>query len=289
MTRLKTKILVDGGDPQETLRVKELLGFVDGQTTNPSLVANNPHIKQLLASGRKLSEQDEMDEYRKIVREISPLVGDAGVSIEVFSDQKTTAQQMVVQGKQMYSWISNAYVKYPCTAEGLRAAQMSVSEDLRVNLTLCFSQQQAAAVYAATKGTRAPAYVSPFVGRLDDIGQNGMDLIKNVKQMFAHGDGHVKVLAASIRNLEQLLCCFWLDVDLVTVPAKVLMVWAEKGFPMPEANFQYPSSAKPIPYEELDLAQQWESFDIGHELTTRGLEKFVADYRKSLADTAVAG
>lgn len=288
MTRPKTKILLDSGDPQETLRVKEVLGFVDGQTTNPSLVANNPHIKQLLASGRKLSEQDEMDEYRKIVREISPLVGDAGVSIEVFSDQKTTAQQMVVQGKQMYSWISNAYVKYPCTAEGLRAAQMSVSEGLRVNLTLCFSQQQSAAVYAATKGTRAPAYVSPFVGRLDDIGQNGMDLIKNVKQMFAHGDGHVKVLAASIRNLEQLLCCFWLDVDLVTVPAKVLMVWAEKGFPMPEANFQYRSSAKPIPYEELDLAQQWESFDIGHELTTRGLEKFVADYRKSLADTAAA-
>ena len=288
MTRPKTKILLDGGDPQETLRVKEFLGFVDGQTTNPSLVANNPHIKQLLVSGRKLSEQDEMDEYRKIVREISPLVGDAGVSIEVFSDQKTTAQQMVVQGKQMYSWISNAYVKYPCTAEGLRAAQMSVSEGLRVNLTLCFSQQQSAAVYAATKGTRAPAYVSPFVGRLDDIGQNGMDLIKNVKQMFAHGDGHVKVLAASIRNLEQLFCCFSLDVDLVTVPAKVLMVWAEKGFPMPEANFQYRSSAKPIPYEELDLAQQWESFDIGHELTTRGLEKFVADYRKSLADTAAA-
>jgi transaldolase len=289
MTRPKTKILLDGGDPQETLRIKELLGFVDGQTTNPSLVANNPHIKQLLASGHKLSEPEEMDEYRKIVQEISPLVGDAGVSIEVFSDQKTTAQQMVVQGKQMYSWISNAYVKYPCTAEGLRAAQMSVSEGLRVNLTLCFSQQQAAAVYAATKGTRAPAYVSPFVGRLDDIGQNGMDLIKNVKQMFAHADGHVKVLAASIRNLEQLLCCFWLDVDLVTVPAKVLMVWAEKGFPMPEANFQYRSSAKPIPYEELDLAQQWESFDIRHELTTRGLEKFVADYRKSLADPAVAG
>jgi transaldolase len=286
MTRLKTRILVDGGDPQETLRVKELLGYVDGQTTNPSLVANNPHIKQLLASGRKLSEQEEMDEYRKIVREISPLVGDAGVSIEVFSDQKTTAEQMVVQGKQMYSWISNAYVKYPCTAEGLRAAQMSVSEGLRVNLTLCFSQQQAAAVYAATKGTRAPAYVSPFVGRLDDIGQNGMDLIKNVKQMFAHGDGHVKVLAASIRNLEQLFSCFWLDVDLVTVPAKVLTLWAEKGFPMPEANFQYRSCAKAIPYEELDLAQQWESFDIGHELTTRGLEKFVADYRKSLADTA---
>lgn len=286
MTRPKTKILVDGGDPQETLRVKELLGFVDGQTTNPSLVANNPHIKQLLASGRKLSEQEEMDEYRKIVREISPLIGDAGVSIEVFSDRKTTAKEMFAQGKEMYSWIPNAYVKYPCTSEGLRAAQMSVRQGLRVNLTLCFSQQQAAAVYAATKGTRAPVYVSPFVGRLDDFGQNGMDLVKNVKRMLTHGDGHLLILAASIRNLEQLLCCLWLDVDLVTVPAKVLTLWAEKGFPMPEADFQYRSSAKPILYEELDLAQSWESFDIGHELTTRGLEKFVADYRKTLAETA---
>lgn len=286
MTRPKTKILVDGGDPQETLRVKELLGFVDGQTTNPSLVANNPHIKQLLASGRKLSEQEEMDEYRKIVREISPLIGDAGVSIEVFSDRKTTAKEMFAQGKEMYSWIPNAYVKYPCTSEGLRAAQMSVRQGLRVNLTLCFSQQQAAAVYAATKGTRAPVYVSPFVGRLDDFGQNGMDLVKNVKRMLTHGDGHLLILAASIRNLEQLLCCLWLDVDLVTVPAKVLTLWAEKGFPIPEADFQYPSSAKPILYEELDLAQSWESFDIGHELTTRGLEKFVADYRKTLAETA---
>ena len=286
MTRPKTKILVDGGDPQETLRVKELLGFVDGQTTNPSLVANNPHIKQLLASGRKLSEQEEMDEYRKIVREISPLIGDAGVSIEVFSDRKTTAKEMFAQGKEMYSWIPNAYVKYPCTSEGLRAAQMSVRQGLRVNLTLCFSQQQAAAVYAATKGTRAPVYVSSFVGRLDDFGQNGMDLVKNVKRMLTHGDGHLLILAASIRNLEQLLCCLWLDVDLVTVPAKVLTLWAEKGFPMPEADFQYRSSAKPILYEELDLAQSWESFDIGHELTTRGLEKFVADYRETLAETA---
>ena len=286
MTRPKTRILVDGGDPQETLRVKELLGFVDGQTTNPSLVANNPHIKQLLASGRKLSEEEEMDEYRRIVREIFPLVGDAGVSIEVFSDRKTTAQEMVAQGREMYSWIPNAYVKYPCTAEGLRAAQTSVQQGLRVNLTLCFSQQQVAAVYAATKGTRAPVYVSPFVGRLDDIGQNGMDLVKNAKRMLAHGDGHLLVLAASIRNLEQLLCCFWLDTDLVTVPSKVLTLWAEKGFPLPEASFQYGSSARPIPYEELDLEQPWETYNIGHELTTKGLDKFVADYRKALAESA---
>ena len=87
----KTKILVDGGDPEETLRVKKLLGFVDGQTTNPSLIAKNPEIQQRIASGQTLSAHEEKDEYRKIVQAISPLVSDAGVSIEVLADIDTTA------------------------------------------------------------------------------------------------------------------------------------------------------------------------------------------------------
>jgi len=182
MIRPKTKILVDGGNPQETLHVKELLGFVDGQTTNPSLIAKNPLIRQLVETGHRLSRMQEMDEYKEIVQTISPLVGDAGVSIEVFSDDKTTAREMLDQGREMFSWIPNAYIKYPCTTEGLRAAQMSVGQGIRVKLTLCFSQQQAAAVYAATKGTTEPAYVSPFVGRLDDTGQNGMDVVRNINE-----------------------------------------------------------------------------------------------------------
>ena len=282
MQRPTTKILVDGGDPEETRRVKDLLGFVDGQTTNPSLIAKNPHIRQLIASGHKLSKSEEMTEYKRIVQTISPLVGSAGVSIEVFADQSTTAQEMLSQGREMFTWIPNAYIKYPCTAEGLHAAQMSVKESIRVNMTLCFSQQQAAAVYAATKGTKAPAYVSPFVGRLDDIGQNGMDLVKNIKKMFSAGDGHVFVLAASIRSLEHLLYCFLLETELVTVPAKVLETWAQSGFRMPGKDFEYKSSAKAIAYEALDLSQPWEKFDIEHELTRKGIEKFVADYRATL-------
>ena len=82
----KTKLLVDGGDPEDTSRLKKLLGFVDGQTTNPSLIAKNPDIQRRIASGHTLSAQEEKDEYRKIVQAISPLVGDAGVSIEVFAD-----------------------------------------------------------------------------------------------------------------------------------------------------------------------------------------------------------
>ena len=171
MNRPKTKILVDGGDPEETKQVKALLGFVDGQTTNPSLIAKNPHIRELIASGHKLSSREEMEEYKRIVETISPLVGEAGVSIEVSADEKTTAREMFEQGQEMFSWIPNAYIKYPCTMEGLRAAQKSVQQGIRVNITLCFSQQQAAAVYAATKGTKHPVYVSTFVGRLDDNGQ----------------------------------------------------------------------------------------------------------------------
>ena len=112
--RPRTKILVDGGDPNETLRIKNLMGFVDGQTTNPSLIAKNPEIQRLNASGHKLSSQEEKEEYKKIVQSISPLVGDAGVSIEVFADLDTRAEEMLAQGEEMFSWIPNAYVKYPC-------------------------------------------------------------------------------------------------------------------------------------------------------------------------------
>src|ERR1043166_5414738 len=204
----KTKILVDGGDPDETAHIKDLLGFVDGQTTNPSLIAKNPEIRHLFESGHSLSADQEKDEYRKIVRTISPMVGDAGVSIEVFADTNTTAEQMLAQGEEMFSWIPNAYIKYPCTHEGLRAAQLSVQRGIRVNMTLCFSQSQAAAVYSATKGTKHPVYVSPFVGRLDDRSENGMDLVKNIKKMYESGDGHVYVLGASIRNVNHLLDSF---------------------------------------------------------------------------------
>jgi transaldolase len=283
--RLKTKILVDGGDPEETRHIKDLLGFVDGQTTNPSLIAKNPEIRKLVASGHRLTEEEENREYKKIVQQISPLVGDAGVSIEVFSDLDTTAEQMFRQGKDMFTWIPNGYIKYPCTKEGLRAAEMSVASGIRVNMTLCFSQAQAAAVYAATRGSQEPVYVSPFIGRLDDRGENGVDLISNIKRMYAQGDGHVLLLAASIRNLEHLLYAFWAQAELTTVPARVLEGWVEKQFPLPDAGFKYEPVGKPIPYQEVDLNRPWQSFNIEHELTRKGIEKFAADYRATLYQT----
>jgi transaldolase len=290
--RTKTKILVDGGNPAETSRIKKLLGFVDGQTTNPSLIAKNPEIRRLIDSGHRLSRQEENEEYKKIVQQISPLVGDAGVSIEVFADLDTKAEQMLAQGKEMFTWIPNAYIKYPCTHEGLRAAQMSVGDGIRVNITLCFSQDQAAAVYGATMGTASPAYVSPFVGRLDDRGENGMDLIQNIRKMYDSGDGHVHILAASIRNLDHLLASFALGADLATVPAKVLEEWAAKGFPVPGQDFTYKGKTsdgrllKPIPYKSLELNKTWEDFVIVHELTTKGIRKFVEDYQSTLKKIA---
>jgi len=288
----KTKLLVDGGDPGETLRIKSLIGFVDGQTTNPSLIAKNPEVQRLIASGHKLSSEEEQNEYKKIVQIISPLVGDAGVSIEVFADLGTRAEEMLAQGEEMFSWIPNAYVKYPCTREGLRAAQMSVEKSIRVNMTLCFSQEQAAAVYAATKGSKEPVYVSPFVGRLDDRGDDGMDLVRNIKKMYEQGDDHVHVLAASIRTVNHLLCSFALGAELATVPSKVLVEWAATGFPMPNQDFRYKAVdasgklLKAIPYKELDLNLPWERFDIAHELTTKGIQKFVADYQSTLRRSA---
>ena len=286
--RPSTMILVDGGDPAETQRIKNLMGFVDGQTTNPSLIAKNPEIQSRLASGKKLSLQEERDAYKKIVQGISPLVGKAGVSIEVFADLNTTAEEMFGQGEEMFSWITNAYIKYPCISEGLRAAQMSVDRGMRVNMTLCFSQAQAAAVYAATRGAQEPVYISPFIGRLDDRDENGMDLIRNIKKMYESSDHHVHVLAASIRNLDQLLYTVVLKAELATVPAKVLDEWAIKGFPLPGEEFVYKGldangkPLRPIQYKELDLNSSWQTFDINHVLTTKGIEKFVADYKSTL-------
>ena len=290
--RPTTKILVDGGDPGETLRIKSLIGFVDGQTTNPSLIAKNPQIQQLIASGQRLSAEEEKTEYKRIVQSVSPLVGDAGISIEVFADLDTTAEQMFAQAQEMFSWIPNAYIKYPCTPGGFRAAQLSMGESIRVNMTLCFSQEQAAAMYAATRGSKEPVYVSPFVGRLDDLGEDGMDLVKNIKQMFEHSDGHVQVLAASIRSVKHLLCSFALGAELVTVPAKVLEQWAATGLSMPDQNFRYTGvdaggkRLKTIPYKEVDLNLPWQSFNIAHELTNRGIQKFVADYESTLKRSA---
>lgn len=256
---LKTKIFLDGGDPKETSEVLALLGFLDGQTTNPTLIAKNPE-----ASG-----SDPKAFYRSVVEKISGLIPDGSISIEVYADRTSTAEEMLTQAREMFTWIPNAHIKFPTTTEGLKAAQQSVAEKIRVNMTLVFSQEQAGAVYAATQGAkRGDVYLSPFIGRLNDRGEYGPDVIKNIIEMYAAGDGHVEILSASIRNVEQLLTVIAMGSNIATVPAKVLREWHAAHMPV----------LSPIPYRKISLDKPWREYSITHELTDQGIEKFSADW-----------
>lgn len=285
-TSLKTKIFLDSGDPHQTRKAIKLLGFLDGQTTNPTLISKNPEVKSRLEKGGKFTKEEIFGFYKEVVKEISGLIPDGSVSIEVYADRHTTVEEMLGQGREMFSWITNAHIKFPTTYEGLTAAEQAVKEGMAVNMTLCFSQEQAAAVYAATKGSKEEAlmgfknvFVSPFIGRLDDKGENGMDLIENIIRMYQKGDYHVEVLTASVRSMNHFLYAIKLKSDIITTPFKVLKEWGDKGLPMPSSDFIYnTSSLKPIPYKEINLNNSWKDYNITHELTDIGMDKFSSDW-----------
>ncbi len=277
---LKTRIFLDGGDPGETREIIDLLGFLDGQTTNPTLISKNPQARERMERGEKFSEKEILDFYRTVVEEISGLIPRGSVSVEVYADFATPSEKMLKQGKEMFSWIPNAHIKFPTAKEGLKAAEQAVKERMRVNMTLCFSQEQAAAVYAATlSAKKGDVFVSPFIGRLDDKGENGMDLISDILRMYEKGDGHVEVLTASVRNFDHLFYAIKLGSDIITAPFTVLKEWGDKGLPMPADDYVYaPKGLRPIPYKDIDLAKKWQDYDISHELTIKGMEKFSADW-----------
>lgn len=279
-SNLKSKIFLDSGDPEETKQALALLGFLDGQTTNPSLIAKNPKT-----DGQKFSLEGIYDFYKEVIVQIASLIPEGSVSIEVYADSKTSSEEMFEQGKEMFGWIPNAHIKYPTLTTGLKAAEMSVKNGMRVNMTLCFSEEQSAAVYAATMGAKkGEVFISPFVGRLDDIGQNGMDYIKNTVELYKKGDGHVEVLSASIRNMKHFMYSIALGCDILTVPLNILKEWAEMGMPVPDNSYEYKvESLKEIPFKDLDLNQDWQSFNIQHSLTDKGIEKFAADWNKLIS------
>jgi transaldolase len=279
-TNLKTRIFLDGGDPEETRKLISLLGFLDGQTTNPTLIAKNPEARARLQKGEKFSAGEILDFYRNVVTTISGLIPGGSVSVEVYADAVTTAETMLRQGKEMYSWIPNAHVKFPTSREGLRAAELAVGDGMRANMTLCFSQEQAAAVYAATRGARkGQVYVSPFIGRLDDRGENGMDVIANIIRMYRDGDGHVEVLTASVRSLDHFLYALRLGSDIITAPYESLKAWGARGMPIPGPEFTYDAKGlRPIPYRAIDLTKKLQDYDISHELTDKGMERFSLDW-----------
>ena len=276
---MSTKLFLDSGDPKETRAALELLGHIDGQTTNPSLIAKNPE-----AAGKKFSEAEIYAFYKGVLSEISGLLKpEASVSIEVYADAQTTAEAMLKQAREFNAWIPNAHIKLPTTAEGLKAAEVLVGEGVRVNMTLVFSQNQAAAVYAATQGAKkGDVFLSPFIGRLDDRGENGLDLIKNIMEMYKAGDGHVEVLSASVRNLQHFVKCLEYGSDIITAPLKAFKEWVDAGRPeslaLPENQ-----NLKPIAYENVALSKPYAEYDIRHELTDKGLAKFAQDWNNLIA------
>lgn len=211
------KFFVDTADIAE-IKALAALGMVDGVTTNPSLIAK---------SGRKIAE---------VIVEICAAVP-GPVSAEVTA---TEFEPMMKEARFLRGLAGNVVVKLPLTMEGLKACRALSEEGVAVNVTLCFSAAQA--LLAAKAGA---AYVSPFVGRLDDVGQDGMALIAEIVEIYANYDFATEVLVASVRNPMHVVQAAKLGADVATVPPSVL-----------RQLFQHP-------------------------LTDKGLAAFLADWAKS--------
>jgi len=194
------------------------MGVLDGVTTNPSLIAK------------------EGVDYSARLAEICKVV-EGPVSAEVIA---TDYDGMIKEGRQHATIAGNIVIKLPCTIDGLKACKTFSDENTPTNLTLCFQPLQALMV------AKAGAYlVSPFIGRLDDIAQDGMELIASIRQIYDNFGLPTKILAASIRHPLHFVQCALAGADVATVPFKVIRQVMQ------------------------------------HPLTESGLEKFVADYNKA--------
>ena len=188
------KIFLDTAN-LEAIRKYNDMGLLDGITTNPSLLAK------------------EGGDPQKTMKEISTIIkGD--VSLEVVS---TTYDGMIEEGRKLREYGNNVIVKCPMTGDGLKACKSLSAEGIPVNVTLVFSPNQA--LLAAKAGAK---YVSPFIGRLDDIGHTGMDLIKEIKKIFQNYDFNTEILVASIRHPQHVVDAAKIGADVVTVPGAVL-------------------------------------------------------------------
>lgn len=208
----------------DTANVEEIAKFVDwgvvyGVTTNPSLIAK---------SGRTQAE---------VIPEIAKLVA-GPVSAEVIS---TECDGMVEEARKLVKIADNIVIKIPCIPEGLKAVKILSAEGIKTNVTLVFSMAQA--LLAARAGA---SYVSPFIGRLDDIGEDGVHLVENIVKAFKLYGINTEVIAASIRNQEHVEKVMLTGCQIATIPTKVL--------------------------EQM----------IVHPLTDKGLAQFMADYQNSL-------
>ncbi len=211
------KFFVDTADTDEIAEL-HALGMVDGVTTNPSLI---------LKAGRDIME---------VTREICAMVP-GPVSAEVVA---TDSDQMIAEGRKLAQIADNITVKVPLTWDGLKACKVLAGEGRMVNVTLCFSANQA--LLAAKAGA---TFISPFIGRLDDINLDGMDLIGDIRQIYDNYGFETQILAASIRTVNHAYQCAMTGADVMTAPPKVIKAMAH------------------------------------HVLTDKGLEAFLSDWEKT--------
>ncbi|MEX0935363.1 MAG: fructose-6-phosphate aldolase [Gemmatimonadota bacterium] len=190
------KIFLDTADLDDIRRAADA-GLIDGITTNPSLLSKS-------AGGR---------EPREVFVEICQIV-DGPISAEVVA---VDTEGMIEEGRRLAGLHENIVVKVPLTEAGLRACRMLRSEEIRVNVTLCFSTAQA--LLAAKAGA---SYISPFVGRLDDVGQDGMELVREIRTVYDEYEIETEILAASLRHPRHVLEAMLIGSDCATLPPKVL-------------------------------------------------------------------
>ena len=184
----------------EEIRQGARLGVISGVTTNPSLAAKEGIGKR--------------DAYKSAVQEIARMV-DGPISVEVVS---TDVEGMVTEGRDIVTWIPNPWVKLPSIPAGFEAMAILAKDNIKINQTLCFSVNQA--LLGALAGVTV---VSPFVGRLDDIGHQGMDLVADIASTFRSYDMKTKVLAASIRHAQHCVLAVKARADIATIPYSVLV------------------------------------------------------------------
>ncbi len=216
------KLFIDSANLEEINQAVRL-GVISGATTNPSLVS-----KENFAS------------YHELVTQICQIVP-GPVSVEVVT---TDVKDMIKQAKDISTWAPNVVVKIPATKEGVEATSRLSQEGIKVNMTLCFSLNQA--LLAALSGA---SYVSPFVGRLDDIGHDGMGLVAEMVELYKRYNFKTQVLAASIRHPRHVVMAAKAGADVATIPYQVLTHMAshpltEKGLSQFLADWQ--SKTKPI-------------------------------------------
>ena len=193
------KFFVDTADTQAIRELADL-GMVDGVTTNPSLI---------LKAGRDIEE---------VTREICALT-DGPVSAEVVA---ADAEGMIREGKHLATIAPNIAIKVPLTWDGLKACKALSADGHMVNVTLCFSPAQA--ILAAKAGA---SFISPFIGRLDDIHLDGMELIADIRQIYDNYGFETRLLAASIRSVNHVIDCARVGADVITAPPAVIKAMAK--------------------------------------------------------------